>query len=228
IKHPERMREMNLARKLDLHLAVLPTSSSDGHRGPLAHAIGGEKRGAPRRRSEEGSRGVRLVVLGEEDLLQGDSERGIDDRLHPELAAQRILHRPWKAAPGVREVSQREGENALELEERFFVEHHRIELFWSQAALFQTPLDRGHRKIGITFAPAQPLLLHRADWHTVDEQRGRRVVVMRGDAEDLHQYWPRRLAGRFLWNQPSGSRRAARFARTTKGGRRTKYWTRRI
>src|SRR5215831_14848980 len=147
VEHPQRMREVNLARKLYFHLAVLPAPSSYGHRRPLAHPIGGEERGAFRRRGEKGGRGVRLVMLGKKDFFQRQAERRIDDRLHPNLPPQRILHRAGKAAPCMREVAQREGENALELKEWFFVEHHRVELFWIQAALFKTPFDRRHREI---------------------------------------------------------------------------------
>src|SRR5215813_9091307 len=69
IEHAQRMREMNLSRKLDLHLTALPAPSSQGHRGPLAHAVGGEERGAFCRRGEKGGRGVRLVMLGKKDFL---------------------------------------------------------------------------------------------------------------------------------------------------------------
>src|SRR6266851_5040754 len=150
----------------------------------------------------------------------------MDDSLHPELPSEGILHRARKAAPGMREVAQRHRDNALELQERFFVENDRVELLWIEAALLEAPLDRRHRKVRVAFAPGEPLLLDRTDRHPVDQKGSRGIVIVGGNAEDLHQYWPRELAGRFRSNQPGGSRRAALFAIAAKMGRMTKYWTR--
>src|SRR6266851_230365 len=150
----------------------------------------------------------------------------MDDSLHPELAAEGILHRAGKGAPGMREVAQRHRQNPLELQERFFIENDRVELLRLEAALFEAPLDRRHRKVRVALAPGEPLLLDRTDRHPVDQKGSRGIVIVGGDAEDLHQYWPRKVAGRFRSNQPGGSRRAALFARTAKMGRMMKYWAR--
>src|SRR5216684_621561 len=87
----------------------------------------------------------------------------------------------------------------------------------------QTPLDGREWKGGVVLAPREPLLLHGADGHAVDEQRGRGVVIMGGDAEDAHQYWLFSGGAARARENPSGSRRAARFARSAKGGSSRKY-----
>src|SRR5260370_19452983 len=138
----------------------------------------------------------------------------MDDSLHPELAAEGILHRAGKGAPGMREVAQRHRQDALELQERFFIENDRVELLRLEAALFEAPVDRRHRKIGVALAPGEPLLLDRTDRHPVDQKGGRGVVIVGGNAEDLHQYWPRQLAGPLCSEHPGGAPRAALLAST--------------
>ena len=53
--------------------------------------------------------------------------------LHPDLLAERVLHRPREAAPRAREGAQRHGEDALELEHRLLVEDDRVELARARA-----------------------------------------------------------------------------------------------
>ena len=79
---------------------------------------------------------------------------------------------------------------------------------------------------GVVLVPRQPLLLHGADRHAVDDERGRRIVIVGGDAEDLHlstgsSATRRRRAGSA--SSPAGSRRSARLASHAKGGSTTKY-----
>src|SRR5207302_10671923 len=140
--------------------------------------------------------------------------------------AQRVLHRAREAAPGAREAAQGHRQDAVELEHRLFVEDHRVELSRLEAGALQAPLDRREREGGVVLAPREPLLLDGADRNSVDHQRGRRVVVVRRDAQDAHQYWLVNGGRGRARTNPSGSRRAARRARKANGGRMRKYWTR--
>ena len=61
IQHAERMREPDLAQQRDVRAAVrAPLAVADRERRPLADAVGGQDRRAPRRRREERGGRVRL------------------------------------------------------------------------------------------------------------------------------------------------------------------------
>src|SRR6267143_2160283 len=77
---------------------------------------------------------------------------------------------------------------------------------------------------GIVLPAREPLLLHCAHRLSVDQERGSGIVVVRGNAEDAHQYWLVRGVGRRAPENPSGSFLAARFARSANTGSSKKYW----
>ncbi len=85
------------------------------------------------------------------------------------------------------------------------------------------------RKRRVVLAPRQALFLHGADRHAVDDERGGRVVVVGGDAEDLHVSTGSSAtcvaASAIVVIQPGGSRRSARLASHANGGSTTKYMT---
>src|SRR5207237_10117894 len=71
VEHPERMREADLSRRSQLGASVLVYRAvTQGKRGPLTDAVGGEDGRGAGRRGEEGGRRVRLVMLGEEHLAR--------------------------------------------------------------------------------------------------------------------------------------------------------------
>ena len=76
---------------------------ADRQRRPFADAVGGQDGRAARRRGEERGGGVRLVVLGEQDLRARHAEVRRDDAAHPDLLAERVLDRVRKRPPGARE-----------------------------------------------------------------------------------------------------------------------------
>ena len=224
VEHPERVRKAQLARDLQSRLSpAVDFTLAEGQRRPLADAVGGEDGGSLHRSGEERSRGMGLMVLAEQDPFRSDAEPRGDDPLDPEFAAQRVLHRARKAAPGAREPAQGHRQDPIELEHRLFVEDHCIELLGLDARLLEAPFDGAEREPGVVLAAREALFLHRADRHAVDQHRGRRVVVVRGDAEDAHQYWLFMGVGRRAAAKPCGSDRAARLASTANGGRRRKY-----
>src|ERR1700730_4139735 len=153
-----------------------------------------------------------------------------DDSAHPDLLAQRILHRFWERPPGLRESAQCTSEDAVELEHRTLVIDHRVKRLRLEAGMIEAPCDRRQGERCVALAPRQTLLLHRADRYAVNHKRRRRIVIMRRNPENLHvntrtQYW--RCRGRLRCGetgvQPGNSRRSARLASQANGGRTTKY-----
>ena len=61
-----------------------------------------------------------------------------------------------------------------------------VEILRLETGMFETPLDGEQWKRRVILPTRQPLFLHRAYRHTVDDQRRGRIVVMRRDAEDVH------------------------------------------
>src|SRR5450432_1015841 len=122
--------------------AGVPFAAADGQRGPLAHAIGGQNGRATSWRGEKRGGSVRLVMLSKQDLASRHSQVRRDDSAHPDLLAQRVLHRLRKGAPGSRERAQRAGEDAIELQHWTLVENHRVQFLRLKAAVPQTALDR--------------------------------------------------------------------------------------
>ena len=88
--------------------------------------------------------------------------------------------------PGARKGSQRAREDALELQHAAFVEDDGVEIIGLEACVIQAPFDGCQRKARVVLAARQPLFLNGADGHAVDHERGRRVVVVGRDPEDLH------------------------------------------
>ena len=75
-------------------------------------------------------------------------------------------------------------EQALELEERLVVERHVVEIFGANRACAGSSA-RHCRKARVVLAAREALLLRRAD-DAPSRTSSRRVVIERGDAEDLH------------------------------------------
>jgi hypothetical protein len=86
--------------------------------------------------------------------------------------------------PGAGEVAQEVDHHALELGEGLLVEGEGVDGGGVDAGELQAGEGGGDRQAGVVLDPRQPLLLDRGDHNTVDDERGRGVVVMRGDAED--------------------------------------------
>ena len=123
-----------------------PLAVADRERRPLADAVGGQDRRAPRRRGEKGGGRVRLVVAGEQDLRPRHAEMRRDDAAHPDLFAERVLDRVRKGSPGARKRPQRAGEDPIELQHAALVEDHRVEIGRLEAGVIQAPFDGAERK----------------------------------------------------------------------------------
>src|SRR5262249_24245442 len=68
----------------------------------------------------------------------------------------------------------------------------------------EAPLDRVQREAGVVLAARQPFFLDRAHRDAVDDECGGGIVVMGGDAEDLHVSTgcsPTRCGARMRWGR---------------------------
>ena len=181
------MRKSDFAKERDRRGAIwMPLSVADRQRRPLPDSIRRQNRRPPRRRSEEGGSGVGLVMLGEQDLAARHAEIRRDDSSYPELLAERVFHRLRERTPGMRKSTQRASENAIELQHWTLIEHNGIERGRLDASMLQTPLDRRQWKRRVALVSREPLFLHSADGHSIHNDRCCRIVIVRGDSENLH------------------------------------------
>ena len=185
IEHAERVREADLALQGDVGALCPAATAPGGERRPFADAICGEEGGGPGRRGQESGGGVRLVMFGEQDLLARHAEPRSDDAAHPQLLAQRILHRMGEGAARAREGAQHRGQDAVELQHRPLVEDDGVEFLGLEPGAVEAIFDRAEREGRIVLAPREALLLHRRHRQAVDRRPPR--VVIRRETEDLHQ-----------------------------------------
>ena len=167
-----------------------------------------------------------FVVPREEDLASWNAEVRRDDAANPDFFAERVLHGVRERSPGARESAQRAGEDPLELQHAALVEDDGVEIGRVEPGVIEAPFDRPDREGGVILSARQALLLYGADGHAIDEERGRRIVVMRRDPENLHlntgSSATRCVVRARSAPSPGCSRRAARLANQAKGGSRTK------
>src|SRR5262245_36880698 len=126
------------------------------------------------------------MMLREEDLAGLDAEVRRNGAAHPHLLAERAFHRRWKRSPGMREGAKRARQDPIELQHRPLVEDDRIEFARLETAPLETPLDGLQRKRRVVLSSRETLLLYGAHRHAVDDQCCGRIVIVRGDAEDVH------------------------------------------
>ncbi len=187
VQHAERMGVADLTEQRDRRRRIVAAFAvADGQGRPLADAVRGQNRRSPRRRGEKRGGGMGRVVRREEDLRPRHAEMRCDDAAYPYLFAERVFDRLRKRTPRARKRSKRARQDALELQHAAFVEDHRIELRRIDRRLVQTPFDRTCRKPGVVLVPRQPLFLDGAHRDAVDDKRGGRIVIVGGNAEDLH------------------------------------------
>ena len=228
IQQAERVGISNLAKQRDVRAGTIgaPLAMADRQRGPFADAVGGQDRRAPRGSGEERGSGVRMVVAGAQDLRPRDVEMRGDDAAHPHFFAERILDGTGERPPGARERPQRAGQDPIELPHAALVEDHRVEVGWLETGVIQAPFDGPERKAGVVLVPRQSFFLHGANRHAVDHERGSRIVVVRGNPEDLHLNtgWSANLrpAGQSGPSQPArGARRVWPARRKARAQRNT-------
>ena len=181
VEEPQRVRESQLVRQRD----PVRVSDAVAGRGPFSDTVQCQNRGVLKRRGEERTGGVRLVVLGEGDALAiGAPESAPDLPGQVQLLREPLRHCVHERPEAARRVGQVGLEQALELQERLVVEPHIVEVRRLDARLGETAGDGVGREPGIVLRAREALLLRRRDDTAIDEECRRRVVIERGDAED--------------------------------------------
>src|SRR3970040_1310728 len=134
----------------------------------LADSVNAQDGGFGERAEVESGSGMRLMMLGEQELRQRLLLAAADAReLLPEhvLEAQLFLepdrHRHRERPDALRRICEIRLEQTLEFHQRLVVENDRIELIDFQPPLLQTVLDRGAREAGIVLLSREALLLSR-------------------------------------------------------------------
>src|SRR5580704_6963210 len=132
------------------------------------------------------------VVLGESEArvpvdarIEG-AELAAQARTEKELVAQPDGHRPRERAQATRRDREIRLDQALELEERLLVVRDKVEIGRPDAGALQTERDGMSRIVGIVPEPRKPLFLSGRHDHPIVYERGRTIVIVRRDPEDLH------------------------------------------
>ena len=111
-----------------------------------------------------------------------------DLALQPQLPRQPIGHRREEPAQAARRGCQRRDKQPLKLHQRLFIEDDVIDFLDRDARFIQAPADRLMRERRVSLHPREPLLLSRPHDATVLDQRCRRIVVVRRNAEDPRRH----------------------------------------
>ena len=145
---------------------------------PLPNAVHGEDRGLVVKRREERARCVGLMVAGEYDPSPVASAQPFsDDVRQAELDLQPYRHRFQELTQAGRRVGEVGFQQPVELEQRFLVECDVIQILWPDARRIKAVLDCRTGETLIVLPAGESLLLHRRDDISIDQQRGRAVMV---------------------------------------------------
>ena len=182
VEQTQRVRKVKLAQ----HLDAVVRASADRRRRPLTDAVHREDGGAIERRRIKRARRVGDVMLGEQDRAVG---RQAVELVADGLAQVEFLREPgWQHPQPRRQAGRCDGQKTLEhprkFDDRFVVKHNRIEIGQADAALLQTKTDSVFGKAFVVFAARKAFLLRGGNDPAIDQQRGGRVVVISGDAEE--------------------------------------------
>ena len=188
IQQAQRVREVDLANDLE----ICAVADRERSRRPLADAIHGQHGGALERRRIERARRMTQVVLGEEQPcipVDAVAERRLQCLRKDVLLEQLVLHPHGQRLAKGRESARRERqirlEQALELQERLVVEGDMVEIAGRQAGFLEAVAHGVLGKTIVVLLARETLFLRGRDDLAVHHEGGGRVVVVRGDAENL-------------------------------------------
>ena len=162
---------------------VLPHPVRRG--GPFAHAVHGEKRRFREGRGEERAGGVRLVMLGVQQLALVSPQSRADLAVHEKLFLDPQRPRHPKRREPLRCHAEVGLQNALELEERLVVEADEVQLRRCDAADGEAVPGCLEGKRRVPLLAGEALLLRRRDDLAVPQQTRRAVVIERREPKDV-------------------------------------------
>ena len=165
-------------RKVQFAQDFGPVAAGDAVAGgrPFAHAVDCQKCRLRKRGRKKGRGRVRFVVFRENNFAIA-AEFTPDQLLHPDPFPdpERDGHeKTFQAERRIREITV---QNAVELEERLFVERHKVEVADFEAAFSQAVLDCILRETGVVFLAREPFLLGGGDDFSVAHEAGCAVVI---------------------------------------------------
>ena len=185
VKQAERMGETLFTEQFQ----PVVLAAAEGGRGPLADAVEREDGGAGERRGEKRAGSMRFVMAGKIHR-QGAAAEGpefvLDDAGQPEFRVQPVRHGGGEGPEAARGHGEGRGEDALELQQRLLVVDHGVE---RPLRLRQTPGGGVTGKGGVMLDPRKAFLLGGRDNHSVLQQDGGGVVIVRAEPENTHQNW---------------------------------------
>ena len=139
---------------------------------------------------------MRFVMFAEKHLAFVGVEAFPDVVGHPQTVAQPEREGHQVGAEPLRRTGDVGLEQAIELDQRLFVEPDQIEVAGLDARLAQAVVDGLGREGGVVLAAGETLLLGGGDNTAVLDQAGRRVVVVGGNPEDAGRHVRIRTANR--------------------------------
>lgn len=147
-----------------------------------------------RGRIERGRR-VGEMVLGEQEpspprlafhVCRHRLELLLQEPLQEELFLEPDRHGCHERPPALRGEGEIGLQQALELEQRLVVEDHVIQVAQPELSFLQTVGHGMGRESGVVLFAGEAFFLRRRHDRPVDDERGRRVVVEGGNAQNLH------------------------------------------
>src|SRR5215471_16500673 len=130
---------------------------------------------------------MREMVVGEKDLLPADTQLGLQGARDPEFVEHPADHGLAKHLPRLRVSLQHTHQEAIEFAERPLVEDHVVEVIRINLGLAETKTDGVCWKAEVVFDSRKALFFCRGDKLAVAQKRGRGIVVIAGDSENMHQ-----------------------------------------
>ena len=159
---------------------------------PFADAVEGQHRGGCERRGKERARRVTHVVLAEQQFRRPvlvwveQPQLLFQQAFQEQFLVQPDRKRSAKRSKAPRRKSEVRLEQTLELQKRLVVERDVIRIPARDPALSQAIAKRIDRKARIVLLSSESLFLGRCNDLAVSQKAGRAIVVVGGDAEDMH------------------------------------------
>src|SRR6185312_8143828 len=187
IEKPEAVRKPNAFPELN---PVSP-AHAPGRGVPLADAVGGDDGGLFERRGKEGRRRMRFVMLDEHQRALVGAGPTVPAQVAPNLSGEvQLLPQPLRHGleegtkpPGrVRDVRL---EQPIELQPRLVVEANVVDRLGRDARLFQAVGDGLDGEALVVLLAREALFLSGGDDLAIPDQRGRAVVIVGRDTEDV-------------------------------------------
>ena len=172
-------------------------ATTDGYTGgrPLTDSIHGQHNGICERRWVKGTRGVTLMVFGEQEpRLPLIRSRQICQEISQEFLLEQLFLSPnrncltegAKAPRGEGDIGFKE---PFQFQKRLFVEDDIVDIVKRQTCSIQTKGDSVFGEGGVIFAPSKALFLGRGNNLTIAQQGGGTVMIKSRYTENVYRLY---------------------------------------